>query len=159
MAPAMLAFNQRVCLRRRIDPLSNAEVQEYLRFKLHLAGADPDRVLGADVAGLLFEYSGGIIRVIDNLLEAALSHAAAAGDKTLTGAHVAEMAEQRFGLVRMTPAAVDELLAAGSGAEDADEAAEPAPIDDDEIPTLTEIVIPGPHSLGRGRDTGRAAGR
>jgi len=145
--PTMLAFNQRVCLRRRIEPLTEAEVRDYLRFKLRLAGGDPDRILGIDVASLIFEYSGGIFRVVDNLLEAALSQAAAALDHALTGTTVREVAEQQFGLERMAPAAVDALL--GAGGEAAEEAesglwADPPGVDPDEIPTLTEVVLPPP---------------
>jgi type II secretory pathway predicted ATPase ExeA len=159
MAPAMLAFNQRVCLRRRIEPLSDSEVLEYLRFKLELGGADPNRILGSDVASQLFEYSGGIIRVIDNLLEAALCHAAAAGDEILTSAAVAEMAEQRFGLARMTSTAVDELLAGDGETGDTEQSAGIAAFDPDDIPTLTEVVIPGPGHREFRRDAGRAAHR
>jgi len=163
-ASNMLAFNQRVCLRRRIESLSEAEVEDYLRFKLDLGGVDPDRILGVDVASLLFEYSGGIIRVIDNLLEAALSHAAAAGDQTLTSDTVAEIAERRFGLARMTATGVDGLLTAASEALEAAalesvESVELSAFDPDEIPTLTEVVILTPEHREPHRDLGRAARR
>ena len=158
-APNMLAFNQRVCLRRRIEPLSDTEVEDYLRFKLDLGGVDPDRILDADVASLLFEYSGGIIRVIDNLLEAALSHAASAGAKSLTSETVAEMAEQRFGLARMTATGVNDLLVADSEAMETLESAEPAAFDPDEIPTLTEVFIPTAEHREPRRDSGSTARR
>jgi type II secretory pathway predicted ATPase ExeA len=153
VAPAMLAFNQRVCLRRRIDPLTEAEVQDYLGFKIELAGADPNRILGTDVASLLSEYSGGIIRVIDNLLEAALSQAAIAGEPGLTAAGVVDVAEQRFGLARMTATAVDVLLAGEGDGETARwaQSAAPVPVDPDDIPTLTEVLVPArEHSGPRG---------
>jgi type II secretory pathway predicted ATPase ExeA len=157
-AANMLAFSQRVCLRRRIDPLSEPEVGDYLRFKLALGGVDPERILGTDVASQLFEYSGGIIRVVDNLLEAALSHAAAAGDESLTRDAVAEIAERRFGLARMTATAVDDLLAAGSETLPTDRSAEPAAFNPDEIPTLTEVLVQSGHREPR-RELGRAAPR
>ena len=165
MAPAMLAFNQRVCLRRRIEPLSDADVREYVRFKLDLGGADADRILGPGVASLLFEYSGGIIRVIDNLLEAALGHAAVAGESTLTSATVTEMAELRFGLARMAPTAVTELRAVSAETEEIEVSEDsavstgPAAFDPDEIPTLTEVVIPSLAYRAIRRDAGRTASR
>jgi hypothetical protein len=75
--PEMLAFNQRVCLRRRVEPLTETEVLDYLHFRFRQAGADPEKILSTEGASLLHEYSGGIIRVIDNLLESALRQAAA----------------------------------------------------------------------------------
>ena len=158
-APAMLAFKQRVCLRRRIEPLTDAEVRDYLSFKLEQAGADPDGILGVNVATMLFEYSGGIIRVVDNLLEAALCQAASAGEDVLTGAAVTEVAEQHFGLERMPPAAVDELLADDEIPELAEtaETADFSGFDPDEIPTLTEVVLPVSRHYEPRRDHGRAA--
>ena len=158
MAPAMLAFNQRVCLRKRIDPLTDAEVQDYLRFKLELAGADPDRILGADVSSLLCEYSGGIIRVIDNLLEAALCQAAAAGESAVTAGSIVEVAEQRFGLARLTDTAVDALLMGAAETPPVAPSADPAPVESDEIPTLTEVVVRARAQREFRADRGRSAG-
>lgn len=152
-AAEMLAFNQRVCLRRRIGALTDAEVLEYLRFKLSLGGSDPDEILDSGFAGLLEEYSGGIIRVIDNLLEAALRQAAAAGLHRLTADVIIEVAEQSFGLTRLAPAAVDSLLATTGQRQ------QPAAIDPDDIPTLTEFVRPLRVRREQGPDLRRAARR
>jgi general secretion pathway protein A len=59
--PEMLAFNQRVCLRRRIEPLTETEVLDYLHFRFRQAGADPEQILSTEGASLLHEYSGGCL--------------------------------------------------------------------------------------------------
>jgi type II secretory pathway predicted ATPase ExeA len=132
---AMLAFNQRVRLRRRIDPLGESETRDYLAFKCRQAGADPAAVLGDDVAAALHELSAGVFRVIENLLESALISAAAAGEPRVTAERLGATAEQQFGLTRLEPAEVDDLLDESA----ATDARTPAP-QFDEIPTLTEFV-------------------
>jgi type II secretory pathway predicted ATPase ExeA len=151
--PEMLAFNQRVCLRRRIGTLTDAEVLEYLRFKLRLGGANPDEILEPEFASLLEEYSGGIIRVIDNLLEAALRQAAAAGLRKLTADVIVDVAEQSFGLTRLAPAVVDELLTATGQSQ------QPAAFDAEEIPTLTEFLRPAVGRRELRQDARRTARR
>jgi len=133
ITPDTLAFNQRVRLRRQIEPLSEADVSDYLGFKCKLAGVEPGRIFGRDVDAILYEYSGGVIRVIDNLLETALIRAASNGEALVTAAQVAEVAEHQFGMTSLAPAEIDELLEESVPAE--------APVFDlADIPTLTEYV-------------------
>jgi hypothetical protein len=61
------------------------------------------------------------------------------------------VAEQSFGLTRMAPAEVDDLLAAG-GKE-----TQPAGIDPDSIPTLTEFLSPVVDRVEPRRKTGLTA--
>lgn len=167
--PAMRPFNQRVCLRRRLAPLTEDEVLAFLQFRIRQAGARPEQILGPDVSGLLHEYSGGIIRVIDNLLESVLREAAAAAERSLTAMRVIEVAEQRFGLTRLDPAAVDELLsgsappAAPGHGDDIPTLTEPDEIpalpDLDDIPTLTEVLALAPRALEIPRAALRTARR
>ena len=131
---SMLAFNQRVRLRRRIEPLTETETGDYLAFKCAEAGGDCETAFDEGVVGQLYELSGGVFRVIENLLESALISAAAAGEPTVTGERLAAIAEQQFGITRLRPDEVDDLLV-DSGAADAE-----AVPDFDDIPTLTEFV-------------------
>lgn len=133
--PQLLAFNQRVRLRRRIEPLTAEEIAEYLDFKCRRSGVDPAQIFSADVPAVLHEFSGGIIRVIDNLAETALHAAAASGDSRVTAEHIARVAEDRFGLTRFTPAEVDVLLQTTPNA-----VAEAEADVSGDIPTLTEYV-------------------
>ncbi|HUF71304.1 MAG TPA: AAA family ATPase [Gammaproteobacteria bacterium] len=132
---AMLAFNQRVRLRRRIDALSESETRDYLAFKCQEAGADPDAVFGDGVASRLYELSAGVFRVIENLLESALISAAAAGDASVTAGRLTDTAEQQFGITRLLPEQVDDLLVE-SASHDGTKSVPRF----DEIPTLTEFV-------------------
>jgi type II secretory pathway predicted ATPase ExeA len=143
----MLGINQRIRLRHRIAPLSEQETRDYLTFKCQQAGADVDRTFDAEVATCLFELSGGIIRVIDNLLESTLMSAAAAEEKTITADRLIHVAEQQLGISRLAPEAVDDLLGAHlpedahAAASENEPVATPLPQSLlDQIPTLTDFV-------------------
>ena len=132
--PEMLAFNQRVRLRRQIAPLTEQETADYLEFKCRNAGVNSAAVFDDDVPAALCELTGGIIRVINNLTEAALAGACETKSRRVTEAIVLDVAEHQLGLRRMAPPAIDELLALSA---DLDEVGSP---DADEIPTLNEFV-------------------
>jgi len=136
----MLAFNQRVRLRARIGALTEDETRDYLSFKCRCAGADSDVVFGSDMAPLLFEFSGGIVRVIDNLLESALISAAAANEEKITAERMIQTAEQQFGISRLQPEEVDNLLDAAPVLDEALAISEESAAIIDEIPTLTDFV-------------------
>lgn len=130
----MLALNQRVRLRRRIDPLTERETRDYLAFKCRQADADAAGIFAEGVAARLYELSSGIFRVIENLLESALILAAAADEKTVTVERLSQTAEQQFGVAPLEPAEVEDLLVESTGQA-------PQPVARfDEIPTLTEFV-------------------
>jgi type II secretory pathway predicted ATPase ExeA len=149
----MLAINQRVRLRQRIEPLTEDETRDYLTFKCRLADANAAEVFEPEFASRLFELSGGVFRVIENLLESALISAATANEKTVTVDRLLRIAEQQFGISRLAPEEVDNLLE-----EHPPEIAAPAtpsnPVPEkqqdfpqallDQIPTLTEFVSPPP---------------
>lgn len=138
----MLGFNQRVRLRHRIAPLSAEETAAYLDFKCEYGEADPDEIFSPGFASKLYELSGGIIRVIDNLVESTLLDAAAAGQRQVTAGDLVQTAERQFGIIQLAPAEVDELL------ESIPEASPELPAEDqtasasfaDDIPTLTDFV-------------------
>lgn len=126
--PEMHAFGQRIRLRRAIGPLSEAEVDAYVDFKCELGEVARADVFADDIAPALRELSGGIVRVVDNLLETALTSAAAAGIESVTAAQIESIAEQHYGMSRLAPTDVDELLATTASDDDLD------------IPTLTDYI-------------------
>jgi type II secretory pathway predicted ATPase ExeA len=146
----MLGINQRVRLRQRLDPLTEDETRDYLAFKCRQANADVEQTFDHDVAPCLFELSSGIFRVIDNLLESTLMSAAAANEKTVTVDRLIHIAEQQFGISRLAPEQVDDLLGEQTVNEPVSEArteSQQGPVETpvaqfspDQIPTLTDFV-------------------
>lgn len=130
----MLAFNQRVRLRRRIEPLTEAETRDFLAFKCREAGANAADVFAEGIAARLYELSSGIFRVIENLLESALISAAAANEKTVAVERLSQTAEQQFGVAPLESTEVEDLLVESTGQS-------PQSIPPfDQIPTLMEFV-------------------
>lgn len=109
-SPELTALRQRVRLCRPILPLSPNETRQYLEFKCRSAGVNPDELLAEDAAPILFELSGGLMRVTDNLLESALSAAAANGEHRITGARIESVADSYYGLSPLASPAVLDLL-------------------------------------------------
>jgi type II secretory pathway predicted ATPase ExeA len=148
----MLAINQRVRLRQRIEPLTEDETRDYLAFKCRNANASVDQAFEPGVAARLFELSGGIFRVIENLLESTLMSAAAANERTVTVDRLVHIADRQFGISRLPPEEVDALLGEQSEEQESPESAVASAPESqgtvlpqsllDQIPTLTDFVIP-----------------
>ncbi len=69
--PAYRALSQRFGLRFHLDPLSLDETREYIKFRLEKAGGTLD-VFSENAVELIYKYSGGIPRVINNIASACL---------------------------------------------------------------------------------------
>jgi general secretion pathway protein A len=141
MQPDLRAFSQRVRLRRRIIPISERETNEYLVFKCRYGGCDADAVFTDDAAAVLHEFSGGILRLIDSMLESAFITAAAARQARISGDLVSSIAESQFGMSGMHPADVAALLDASAPTKLAPGQATIDMAADDGIPVLTEYVV------------------
>jgi type II secretory pathway predicted ATPase ExeA len=135
-SPELVALNQRVRLRRRIEPLCAQETQAYIGFRCGQAGASAEEIFTADFAARLHEYSGGIIRVIDNLLESALMSAAAGNKSKVTAEILANVAVNQFGMTEIAPVSVADLLEETSPDEEGFPSA-----GTDQIPVLTDVVV------------------
>jgi type II secretory pathway predicted ATPase ExeA len=140
--PALGALGQRVRLRRRIEPLDQAQTRAYLEFKCRLASSPVAQIFADDAAGALFEFSGGVIRMIDAMLESALISAASRGDSRVTAALIGSLAESLFGHTGLSDNEVDVLLTTAAP-EVPGPAFRLASLGPDAIPTLTELVVPG----------------
>lgn len=70
--PQLEQLNQRVSVRYHLEPLSRDEIQDYIRHRLHVAGAEINIVFTPKALDLLYEYSEGVPRKINVLCDRAL---------------------------------------------------------------------------------------
>ena len=91
-------LRQRVRLRRSLEPCSVEELGGYLRHCFRQAGGDFDKLFAAGAVELLHELSGGILRVVNNLVESSIEAAAEAKAATVGLELVTRVADEEFGL-------------------------------------------------------------
>jgi type II secretory pathway predicted ATPase ExeA len=96
--PQLARLGQRVRQRLNIAPLSVAELRAYLMHCFRLAGADFEFILDDRCAALVHELSGGIPRIANKIVDAALTAAASKGLQKVPAEFVAEIARDEFGL-------------------------------------------------------------
>jgi len=90
--PGLIHIRQRVGFRCRIRPLTTTETEAYIRHQLDTVGGNFDQILSADVAKSVYRYVSGVPRLINTLMDAALSEAAIQRLNALTPALIDEMA-------------------------------------------------------------------
>ena len=121
--PKLARLKQRVRLRQAIEPLGDTELLGYLKHCFRLAGGEFENIFEAGAAQTLHSLTGGIPRMVNNIVEAALTSAAESGQPQVANALLSQIANEEFGLTgQHSVAAIEELIAAN----DADE--EPAPL-------------------------------
>ncbi len=91
--PGLIHIRQRVTLRYRIRPLSDVETGQYLAERIRAADGDPERVLASGIPKLVYSYVAGVPRLINTLMEAALTEAAARGLDQLDAECVQDVAK------------------------------------------------------------------
>jgi general secretion pathway protein A len=74
--PAMILLRQRIAFRHRVRPLTLVETDRYVRHQLEAVGADASAIMSSNVAAAVYCYVAGVPRLINTLLDAALSDAA-----------------------------------------------------------------------------------
>ena len=89
--PQLRPLKQRVALRRRLSPLARQEVGPYIRYRVHAAGYQGDKLFDPDAVEKIALYSEGIPRLINTLCDNALREAYVAGSKRVTGAMAEEV--------------------------------------------------------------------
>lgn len=82
--PEMEQLMQRVKLRYHIRALTQTELGEYIRHRLHIAGAENENLFPPDVMELIFKYTGGIPRLANTLCDTTLTCAYADGLRNIT---------------------------------------------------------------------------
>jgi type II secretory pathway predicted ATPase ExeA len=103
-APVLDSLRQRIRFRTELEPLTEAELQEYLRHQAAAAGGQYDRIFAAGAVGALHRYSQGVARLVNTLCESALDIAAVQQQKQLTGELVTKTAVSLLGLAEPAPA-------------------------------------------------------
>ncbi len=91
-------LRQRIRLRRSLEPCSTEELADYLRHCFRQAGGDFDSIFSGGANQLLHELSGGILRVVNNLVEASLEAAAESKATTVSLDLINRIADEEFGL-------------------------------------------------------------
>src|SRR5690606_34686085 len=66
------AFNQRIAARCYLSPFNHHDTAQYVRGHLAAAGANPDELFSADALNAIYEATGGIARLINQLCDRAL---------------------------------------------------------------------------------------
>ena len=72
-SPELAQLLQRVRLRFHLRGLMEAETRDYVRHRLRIAGAKTDNIFHDNTFPIIFQYSGGIPRLINTLCDTALT--------------------------------------------------------------------------------------
>ncbi|MHB8254062.1 MAG: ExeA family protein [Acidiferrobacter sp.] len=107
-APGLEQLTQRVRLRFHIAALTEAEAADYVYHRLRVAGApDPEALFTRDAIPLIYEYTGGIPRLINTLCDTALTCAFAddvsAVDESVVKSAVIELQWKPFSMRSRLP--------------------------------------------------------
>lgn len=81
--PAYRALNQRFGLRYHLEPLTREETEEYMKFRLEKAGGDLS-LFDERAIDVIYKYSGGIPRVINNIASSCLIEGFASESPVIT---------------------------------------------------------------------------
>lgn len=94
--PEMAQLAQRIGVDFHLEPLDRAEVGQYVRHRLTVAGGDPD-LFQTDTFSLIAEASGGIPRLVNALCDAALVYGYSDGARKIDRALLHEVLKDRSG--------------------------------------------------------------
>jgi type II secretory pathway predicted ATPase ExeA len=93
-SPEMEQLTQRVRLRFHLKPLSEPDTAEYITHRLHVAGAQRKNIFEAGTASMIYEYTGGVPRLINTLCDTALTCAYADTIQTVTKGVISTAADE-----------------------------------------------------------------
>ena len=97
-APELARLEQRTRMRQSIGPFSADETRGYLAHCLREAGGEYENLFVEGCAELLHDLSGGVARVVNNLVESVLVSAAEQSLTTVDTALVRRVADDEYGL-------------------------------------------------------------
>jgi len=86
--PSMRQLRQRITLRCKTVPLTSRQTVEYIAQRIHIAGGNYQDIFDPAAAELVFNYSHGIVRIINLLCEQALIGAFCDNEKRVTSKQV-----------------------------------------------------------------------
>ncbi|MCH7821734.1 MAG: AAA family ATPase [Proteobacteria bacterium] len=144
--PELARLKQRVRLRQPIQHLCATELLAYLKHCFRLVGAEFDTLFAAGTADTLHQFSGGIPRVANSLVESALTSAAEKNQQQISVEMIERIAADEYGLTNKH--SVKEIAKVVAKSDPAP--VEPAPsvpevIEasvDDAIPELIQDTLP-----------------
>lgn len=105
--PELRQLRQRITVRAKTYPLTEAEAQGYITSRLRIAGSDGQTIFSPEAIAAIYRYSGGIPRVVNVLCEHALIGAFADQRKPVTAEIVRAVAEE-FEFTPAHPGAADQ---------------------------------------------------
>jgi type II secretory pathway predicted ATPase ExeA len=139
--PELTRFDQRMRLRHTVLPLSEPELRGYFMHCFRRAGGDFERAFDQQAAGVIRSLSRGIPRMANNIAEASMAAAAAAGTVPVSAELITETAIREFGLegpaVEPEPVAESEPVPEPEPAAKPEAIAEPVPVSEPESPPVT----------------------
>ncbi len=83
-SPSLKQLLQRVRLRFHIGPLDSSDIREYIAHRMAVAGCEDPDVFGEDCYEVIYNYTGGIPRLVNTLCDTALLVAFADEKHSLT---------------------------------------------------------------------------
>ncbi len=92
--PSLEQFAQRISVDYHLDSLDKGETRAYIRHRLGVAGGDQD-LFGEDACEAVFQYSGGIPRLINLLCDTALVYAYAEQKRTIDAQLINDVAYEK----------------------------------------------------------------
>jgi type II secretory pathway predicted ATPase ExeA len=91
--PAVIQLRQRAAYRHRVQAMTLAETDRYIRHQIEAVGGDPAIMIDTTVAAAVYCYVAGVPRLINTLVDAALSHACIDKQEQLDGDRIKRTAE------------------------------------------------------------------
>ncbi len=100
-SPALEQLRQRIAVRYHILPLDREEVDDYIYHRLHIAGSDGNIQFELDTMNEIYNYSGGIPRLINIVCDKALLLGFVLETKTISAEMIKRSIEEIEGYVRI----------------------------------------------------------
>jgi len=91
--PGLIHMRQRVTFRYRTRPLTVAETESYINQQLAQSAGQPDSIMVHGTSIIVYQYVGGVPRLINTLMDATLCHAADNQVESITPNMVTEVAK------------------------------------------------------------------
>lgn len=100
-SPELEQLRQRISVRYHILPLDRAEINDYIMHRMHVAGSDGSVAFSPDAISEIFEYSGGVPRLINLVCDRALLLGFTTETKEITLEMIKRSVEEIEGFVRI----------------------------------------------------------
>lgn len=136
--PGLIHIRQRVAYRYRVRPFTVAETSEYIEKQFESVKGKTGQILANGISGIVYQYVGGVPRLINTLMDAALSEAGARGLDTVSTDLVHGVAKE----LGWKPLSRGQPLELPTHHKSADDAGDPTP-ESREKPPILEVKAAG----------------